>query len=274
MKKYILTVIATAMLCGLCSCGDKTSDSDSTAPTTKAATTSASTTAEVTDAAATTATAAAATTAATAAAASTPAAPPIELDYSPEGADLSAFHYNEDGAVVFDKPVEEQSDATLMAAAQALFQSAYKVNTPFAMGSFPYDIDTNGESVTKTDYFGNESTYFLIKDERITSIDDIIADYRKVFSDKYNYNIIIDTCFTEEGGRVYCTSGGRGSDIEYVGSEITGYNGTDGDEMKFTVCNHYDGTQWGGSTADYDHDFTMVNDADGVWRAGVFIQPD
>ena len=265
MKKYILTAVAAAMLCGLCSCGNKTSDSESTAPTTEAATTSASTTAEVTNAAATTA---------TAAAASTPAAPPIELDYSPEGADLSAFHYNEDGTVVFDKPVEEQSDATLMSAAQALFQSAYKVNTPFAMGSFPYDIDTNGESVTKKDLFGDEATYFLIKDEGVNSIDDVIADYRKVFSDKYDYNIMIDTCFTEEGGRVYCISGGRGSDIEYVGSEITSYNGTEGDEMKFTVCNHYDGTQWGGSTADYDHDFTMVNDADGVWRAGVFIQPD
>ncbi len=270
MKKYIFTVIAAAILCGLCSCGDKASDTDSIAPTTAASTTSATTIEEATTAAATTA--AAATTTATAAAS---VGAPIELDYTPEGADLSAFHYNEDGAVVFDKPVEEQSDATLMAAAQALFQSAYKFNTPFAMGSFPYDIDTNGESIKKTDPIdGREQEYFLIKDEGVNSIDDIIADYRKVFSPKYHYNIIIDTCFTEEDGRVYCTSGGRGSDIEYVGSEIVSYDGTDGDEMKFTICNHYDGTQWGGSTADYDHDFTMVNDADGVWRAGRFIQPD
>lgn len=270
MKKYILTIISAAILCGLCSCGDKTSDTDSIAPTTAASTTSATTTEEATTAAATTA--AAATTTATAAAS---VGAPIELDYTPEGADLSAFHYNEDGAVVFDKPVEEQSDATLMAAAQALFQSAHALNSHFAMGSFPYHIDFNGESVTKTNPIdGQELEYFLIKDEDVNSIDDVIADYRKVFSDKYDYNIMIDTCFTEEGGRVYCISGGRGSDIEYVGSEIVSYDGKNGDELMFTVRNHYDGTQWGGSTADYDHDFTMVNDADGVWRAGRFIQPD
>lgn len=271
MKKYILTAVAAAMLCGLCSCGDKTSAPESTEPTAEAVTTSAATTTETTSAAAT---AAAATTAATAAAASTPAAPPIELDHTPEGADLSAFHYNEDGAVVFDKPVEEQSDATLMAAAQALFQSAHEFNSSFATGAFPYTFDTNGESVTKADIFGNDVEYFPITDERIHSIDDIIADYHKVFSSKYDYNMIIDTCFTEEGGKVYCTCGNRGLDIEYVGSEITSYNGTDGDEMKFTVCNHYDGTPFGDDSADYDHDFTMVNDSDGVWRAGMFIQPD
>lgn len=270
MKKYILTIISAAILCGLCFCGDKTSDTDSIAPTTAASTTSATTTEEATTAAATTA--AAATTTATAAAS---VGAPIELDYTPEGADLSAFHYNADGAVVFDAPIEKQSDATLMAAAQALFQSAYKVNTPFAMGSFPYDIDTSGESIKKTDPIdGREQEYFLIKDEGVNSIDDIIADYRKVFSDKYDYNMIIDTCFTEEGGRVYCICGGRGSDIEYVGSEIVSYDGKNGDELMFTVRNHYDGTPFGGDVADYDHDFTMVNDADGVWRAGVFIQPD
>ena len=271
MKKYILTLVSAALLCGLCSCGDKTSDTDSIAPTTAASTTSATTTATAATSAATTTTAAAATTTAAAAAS---VGEPVELIYTPEGADLSAFHYNADGAVVFDAPIEGQSDATLMAAAQALFQSAYKVNTPFAMGSFPYDIDTNGESVTKTDYLGNEQTYFLITDEGVNSIDDVVADYHKVFSDKYDYNMIIDTCFTEEGGRVYCTSGGRGSDIEYVGSEIVSYDGKNGDELMFTVRNHYDGTPFGGDVFDYDHDFTAVVDPDGVLRAGMFIQPD
>ena len=269
MKKYILTIVSAALLCGLCSCGDKTSDTDSIAPTTAASTTSATTTEEATTAAATTA--AAATT--TAAAASVGA--PIELDYTPEGADLSAFHYNADGAVVFDAPIEKQSDATLMAAAQALFQSAHELNSHFAMGGFPYHIDFNGESVTKTNPIdGQELEYFLIKDEDVNSIDDVIADYRKVFSDKYDYNIMIDTCFTEEGGRVYCISGGRGSDIEYVGSEIVSYDGKNGDELMFTVRNHYDGTLFGGEVADYDHDFTAVVDPDGTWRAGKFIQPD
>ncbi|MDO4864797.1 MAG: hypothetical protein Q4A05_11575, partial [Ruminococcus sp.] len=226
------------------------------------------TTAETTTAVSTTETAAT-----TAAASSTSAAKRVELDYTPEGADLSVFHYNEDGAVVFDVPIEGQSDATLMAAAQALFQSAHEVNSPFAMGSFPYTIDTN-KSVTKTDYLGNENEYFLITDEDINSLDDIIADYQKVFSPKYSYNMIIDTFFTEEGGRVYCICGGRGSDIEYVGSEIISYDGTDGDELMFTVRNHYDGTQWGYDSFDADHDFTAVVDSDGIWRAGKFIQPD
>ena len=264
MKKYTLTAVAAALLCGLCSCGEKTSAPESTAPTTEAATTSASTTAETTSVAATT----------SAVATAVPEVPQVELDYTPEGADLSVFHYNEDGAVIFDAPVEEQSDATLMAAAQALFQSAHEVNSHFAMGSFPYTFDTNGESVTKADIFGNEVEYFPITDERIHSIDDIIADYQKVFSPKYDYNMMIDTCFTEEGGRVYCTCGNRGSDIEYVGSEIISYNGTDGDELKFTIRNYYEGEESGYEGFYGDHDFTMVNDADGVWRAGLFIQPD
>ena len=198
----------------------------------------------------------------------------MELAYTPEGADLSVFHYNEDGAVVFDKPVEEQSDATLMAAAQALFQSAHKINSQFEMGSFPYTFDTNGEWVTKADIFGNDVEYFPITDERIHSIDDIIADYQKVFSSKYDYNMMIDSCFTEDGGRVYCICGNRGSDIEYVGSEIISYNGTVGDELMFTVRNHYDGTQWGNDVFDADHDFTAVVDSDGIWRAGKFVQPN
>ena len=256
------------MLCGLCSCGDKATSESSEQPATTTAATTEAATAETTTAASTTAAAT------TAAASSASAAPKVELAYTPEGADLSVFHYNEDGAVVFDKPVEEQSDATLMAAAQALFQSAHKINSQFEMGSFPYTFDTNGESVTKADIFGNDVEYFPITDERIHSIDDIIADYQKVFSSKYDYNMMIDSCFTEDGGRVYCICGNRGSDIEYVGSEIISYNGTVGDELMFTVRNHYDGTQWGNDVFDADHDFTAVVDSDGIWRAGKFVQPN
>jgi len=111
MKKYIITIVAAAMLCGLCSCGDKVTSESAGQKPTESVTEAALTTEAATDAEAVS------TAEATTEAATTTAVQPAS---APEGADLTAFHTDEYGAVVFDKPVEEQSEATLKAAAKTL----------------------------------------------------------------------------------------------------------------------------------------------------------
>lgn len=272
MKKYSMTIITAALLCGLCSCGDKTSDTDSIAPTTAASTTSATTTEEATTAAATTAAAATTTAAASVGA-------PIELDYTPEGADLTAFHTDEYGAVVFDKPVEEQSEATLKAAAKTLWANAARIawacklyETTLDDGcTLPDDVD--GERFIEA----NDSIYALVKDENVKSIDDVIAGYHRLFSDKYPYDFRLDDEFyyTEYNGRMYFSvyAGQRGSNIDYDDSEIASYDGRDGNEMHFTVHDNYDATKLGGEAYTKNNEFTMVLGDDGTWRIGKFTLP-
>ncbi len=259
MKKHILTVIAAAMLCGLASCGDKvTSESagqKTTQPTTEAAAaTEAAPEAEVTTAAEE----------ATAPATTTNAA--VQPASAPEGADLSVFHNNGSGAVVFDAPAGDQSEATLIAAAQLLYDSAHQTALRFSIGC-PYSIDQN--NCIEGSYGWQ---YYLVTQEGINSVADVKADYHKVFSDKYPDDINL-TYWDGDGG-VYCLCGQRGTNIEYVKSEVVSYDGKTDDELFFTVCDYYDASAWGDGPYTENRTFSAVIDPDGTWRAGTFTLPN
>ena len=257
MKKYILTAISAAMLCGLCSCGDKvTSESAGQKPTessTEAAlTTEAATDAEVVS-----------TAEATTEAATTTAVQPAS---APEGADMSVFHNNGSGAIVFDAPAGDQSEATLIAAAQALYESAHATSLSFSIGC-PYSVDT--DTYVEGSYGWQ---YYLVTQSGINSVADVKADYHRVFSDKYPDSL--DLTYVDNDGRVYCLCGERGTNIEYIKSEVISLDGKTDDELYFTVRDYYDASAWGDGPYTEDRTFSAVIDADGTWRAGAFTLPD
>ena len=259
MKKHILTLIAAAMLCGLCSCGDKvTSESagqlTTAAPTDAAAATEAAPEAEITTAEA----------AATAPAATTNTA--VQPASAPEGADLTVFHNNGSGAVVFDAPAGDQSEATLIAAAQLLYESAHETSLKFTIGC-PYSVDN--DSYVEGNYGWQ---YYLVTQEGINSVADVKADYHKVFSEKYPDHI--DETYIDSNGRVYCLCGQRGTNIEYVKSEVVSLDGKNDDELFFTVRDYYDASAWGDGPYTEDRTFSAVIDSDGTWRAGTFTLPN
>lgn len=255
MKKYISIIISAAMLCGLCACGDKSSDSDSfSAPeaATEASTEAATEENEETE-----------TEAPTEENGPEESEAPVSDDTGE--ADNDAFHLDSDGAVVFDSPAAQQSDATLIAAAQQLFESACNTSWKFSVGC-PYEIDT--EQYVENSYGWQ---FWLITEAGISSIDDVKADYHRVFSSAYPDHI--DETFIEQDGRVYCLSGARGSNIFYQGSEIISVDGRDGSEIFFTVRNYYDGSDWDNESYYEDKQFSAVEESDGALRAGVFILP-
>lgn len=194
-----------------------------------------------------------------------------------DGIDYNAFHLDEYGALVFDKPVEEQNDATLIAAAQALHNSACGVQFSISSGSYPFNfkMDTNSELPESVDPNYSGTPYYLITQDGFNSKDDIIEKYYKTFSSKYPYHDLLDQLFIDYDGRVYGwgNGAGRGSDISYANSEIASYDDRDGNEMHFTVNDNYDDTLFGGTTYTQNHEFTMVQDNDGVWRVGKFTLP-
>ncbi|MDO4864796.1 MAG: hypothetical protein Q4A05_11570 [Ruminococcus sp.] len=258
MKKYILTVIAAAMLCGLCSCGDKVTTESAGEKTTEASTEAAITT----EAPAETETSAD-TEAVTSAAAVTTAVQPAS---APEGADLGVFHNNGSGAIVFDAPAGDQSEATLIAAAQALYESAHRTSLAYSIGCpYTYDTDTYIEGS-----YGWQ--YYLVTESGVNSVADVKADYHKVFSEKYPDDI--DLTYIDGDGRVYCLCGQRGTNISYVRSEVISLDGKSDDELFFTVRDYYDGSEWGEGESTEDRTFSAVIDPDGTWRAGAFTLPN
>lgn len=175
------------------------------------------------------------------------------------------YTYDEHGAVVLDTS-KEHSDATLIAAAQALFESACETEWRYTVGC-PYEVDYNT-------YIENEFEwqFYKITNSNITSFADIEADYYKVFSSEYP-NKLADL-YKEKDGAVYALCGERGSDLYYVESVITGISEKTDSKITFTVENHYSGTDFTGEEPYSETDeFTVVVYDDGTWRAGEFNLP-
>ncbi len=264
MKKALLAIVFSAMLCGLCSCGNssKVTGSDASVKEVKAETTSSAET-ETTDSTSETesketdsTSADTETTTAVTSAAETASTPTSSGNYSTDS----------NGAVVLNTPAAEQSDEELMAAAQALFQTACETAWRFSVGC-PYAYDS--ETYITNDY---DWHYYLITDPAITSIADVKADFHTVFSENYPDNNI-DELYIEKDGKVYALDGQRGSNIFYSKSEIISLDSNTGDEMTFTVRNYYNGNDWGEESSTDDRPFSMVKDSDGTWRVGTFNLP-
>ncbi len=184
---------------------------------------------------------------------------------SEEAAEKNDYTYDEHGAVVLDQS-KEHSDDTLIAAAQALFESACETEWRYTVGC-PYAVDYNT-------YIENEFEwqFYKITDGSIDSFSDIEADYYKVFSSEYP-NKLADL-YKEKDGSVYALCGERGSDLYYVESVITGISEKSDTEITFTVENHYSGTDFTGEEPYSETDeFTVVVYDDGTWRAGEFNLP-
>ena len=183
-----------------------------------------------------------------------------------EAPDVSAFEYNDDGAVIFENSYEKESDATLIAAAQSLFESACRTEWKFTIGC-PYNTDVE-------DYIENEFEwqFYRITDSGITTLADVEKDYYKVFSRKYPN--LLNQLFIAGNGAVYALNASRGADIFYEKSTITEITSRTDEEIFFTVENHYSGTDRDPDMPETRTDtFSVVIENDGSWHAGKFNLP-
>jgi len=186
---------------------------------------------------------------------------PVEID--PLGG--GEFTRDEYGAVVFKGDIAGKDDRLLMAAGQALFNSACETNWNYHFGC-PYTLDQN---TCITNEYG--WSYKLITTPGITSLADVKADYCRVFSDRYP--VELDE-YIEKDGAVYALAPARGGNIFYSASKITAIQSRSEDEIVFTVENYYDGTDLDGSAPYTETDtFSAVISPDGTWRAGKFKLP-
>lgn len=176
-----------------------------------------------------------------------------------------AFQYDANGAVVFNEDYTTQSDSVLMAAAQALYESACQTQWNFTVGC-PYSVDMDN-------YIENEFgwQFHLINDGVTTSLADVESDYYKVFSDRYPNPLSEVYCDGADG--VYALGAERGMNIFYAYSQVTSIDSRSGDEIFFTVVSHYDGSDRTGEAYDESQTFSAVIGEDGVWRAGQFTLP-
>ncbi len=265
MKKLLSLIAAAAVAVGAVSCSSKKAGSSS--QSSKADTTEAVTTVQPVPAdhsRQTTTTAAASTTAAAETTVTTSAAQEATHQPDPLGGD--AFEYNDDGAVVFDKPVEDSDDKTLIAAAQALFESAGHVQMLFTVGC-PYKVDYDN-------YIENDLgwQFYRITESGISRFSDIEDGYYKVFSRRYPSSELSEL-YIEKNGAVYALCGNRGSNIYYSSSRITGIKSRTDDEIVFTVENYYDGSDFDQESYTETDDFSVVIENGNVWKAGQFTLP-
>lgn len=177
----------------------------------------------------------------------------------------NGFLVHEEGGITFGKPVEEQEDDVLIAAAKELYGRACETEWKFTVGS-PYELD-HSKSVQNSLGWN----FYLITDSRINSLDDVRADYHQVFSEQYMD--AIDETFMEDGGRTYCFDGSRGADIFYEETNITGIVSKSESEIVFSVENRYSDDGFGGGAYSSAEEFTAVIDSDGIWRVMKFRLP-
>ena len=252
MKKFSAIIALTALMAALASCSwEKTGTAPSKpdeAETTAAAT-------EVTTEAETTKnTTAAATTAKT------------TTTTQPDPLGGGAFEYNEDGAVVFKSDSSDIDDQTIISAAQALFESACRTQWNFTVGC-PFKTD---DQFVETGDFNWR--YYHISDSSINSLADVENAYHRVFSDRYDANVL-SKLYIEQDGSVYALAGERGADIYYTGSKVTEITSKTDDEIVFTVENYYSGSDYGEGAHTESDQFSAVIGSDNVWKAGKFTLP-
>ncbi|WP_303838022.1 hypothetical protein [Ruminococcus flavefaciens] len=256
MKKILALMAAAALTAAAVSCGKKagTASQPTKPETTEAATTTSADSAETTTVSTTTANVT-----------TTTAVTTQTITAQPDPLGGGAFEYNADGAVVFSEDSSKADDKTLLAAAQALYESACRTEMQFTVGC-PFDVDYN-------DYVENSLSwrFYRITDSSIKSFSDVENAYHKVFSDRYPHQL--DSLYMESSGSVYALCGNRGSDIYYSSSKVTEIKSKTDDEIFFTVEDYYDGSDFGEEAYTEKRDFSAVIDADGVWKAGQFTLP-
>lgn len=266
MKGYTAVITACLMVTGAFSgCSRKTS-SESPKLDVPAVTTAQEATQQPDPLAAATSATTAVTTVTSAAAvtsaAVTATVQPVTAEPDPLGG--GAFSYDDNGAVVFDTPVDTQNDAVLIAAAQKLFDSACKTYWNYLVDC-PYDMDYS--SYVEND-FGWQ--FYKVTTAGINSFADVEKDYGKVFSSRYPNDL--STNYREQNGAVYALNGSRGAHLYYSASKITDVQSKTDDEIFFTVENFYDGSDFGDESYSETDVFSVVIEGD-TWKVGRFTLP-
>lgn len=184
----------------------------------------------------------------------------------PDPLGSGAFEYNTDGAVVFEADMASANDRTIIAAAQALYESACRTEWDFTVGC-PFSIDQDSYIEA-----GNFSwRYYRITDSDINSYDDIANAYYKVFSRRYPSDELANL-YCERDGAAYALCGNRGANIYYSSSRITGIKSRSDDEIVFTVENYYEGSDFGDGAHTETEEFSAVIE-NNTWKAGKFKLP-
>lgn len=257
MKKILSFIAASALLITAASCGEKTGKSPNTAkkkPTEATSQTETTVTSTTVSTTAKTTTKAASTTVTTTSKAA---------QQDPLGG--GAFSYNEDGAVVFEADQSKADDRTLIAAAQALFESACNTQMSFTVGC-PFDVDYNDTAENDMGW-----KFYRITDSKIKTFKDMENEYFKVFSTRYPCSEL-SQLYIEKNGSLYALCGNRGGNIFYSSSKVTEIKSRSNDEIVFSVDNFYDGSDRGEESYTETDDFSVVIE-NGVWKAGEFVLP-
>ena len=256
MKKIIALMAAAALTAGAASCGKKagTASQQGKPKTTEAVTTTSTDSTETTTASTT-----------TAATTTTSAVTTTKTAQQPDPLGGGAFEYNDDGAVVFSEDSSKADDKTLLAAAQALFESACHTEMKFTVGC-PFEVDSD-------DYIENDYSwrYYRVTDSDIKSFSDVENAYRKVFSDRYPHQLA--SLYLDNNGSVYALCPNRGSNIFYSSSKVTEITSKTDDEIFFKVENYYDGNDFGDEAQTETDEFSAVIGDDGIWKVGKFTLP-
>lgn len=258
MKKILALMAAAALTADAVSCGKKagTASQQPKPKTTEAASVTSTDSSETTTASTTTT---ALTTTTSAVTTSKTAA------QQPDPLGGGAFEYNDDGAVVFTEDSSKADDKTLIAAAQALFESACRTEMKFTV-SCPFETD-------ESDYIENSYSwrFYRITDSRIHSVSDVMNEYHKVFSESHSNDLA--SLYLDSNGSAYALCGNRGADFYYSSSRVTGIKSKSDSEIVFTVENYYDGDDYGQAPYTETDEFSAVIGRDNVWRAGIFNLP-
>lgn len=165
--------------------------------------------------------------------------------------------------------------------AQTFFETAceayriYRYNPPFDIGEDEYDENGNliGTFWNWKCKENGEDLGYLIKNPDIKSIEDVLEEYNKTFSDRYHDDI--RDFYVEYNGNLYLYSGSKGANISYKDSRVSEFQRVEGDEIFFTVENsYYDNIPYeeDGFTIKKDI-FSVIVQPDGSWKVGQFNMP-
>ncbi len=163
-----------------------------------------------------------------------------------------------------DEGLFPADDAALIAKAQEMFDLACKTEWDFTVGP-RYELDMNTQIENQYSW-----PMYLITTPGISSMKDIRNDYHTVFSVTHADGL--DEMFAEQDGKAYSLSVGRGGNIFYESSEITGIQSRSENEVVFSVVNHMNGSDFGDGPVDEQDTFSLVAE-DGALKVGQFRLP-